>query len=121
MTYYALITLNQIVLSASPADVSVARELVGLYFEVFIGILGVRKTDGHSLQASVASEDGDRQQDGDAARRKKGMGRGKARNVAAGRAGPFQEVEDSNSKLIIAALTGLHRALPFAGVQGDDR
>src|ERR1700730_16644578 len=40
-TYYAMITLNQIVLSKANADVNVAREMVRLYFEVFKDTLGV--------------------------------------------------------------------------------
>jgi ribosome biogenesis protein MAK21 len=135
LTYYALITLNQIVLSAAPADAVVARELATVYFEVFRVVLGIGAADGGSAQDEEAQGEeggeeggGERGSEGEADKsggrgrnkKAKGKDRVKGKKAAAGDI-PFAELEDSNSKIISAVLTGLHRALPFVGLENDDR
>jgi len=111
--YYAAITFNQIVLSPSQADREVARELINIYFELFKDILG---------QGDVGLEDGmegaskaERVKD-DSSKGKSKKQKGKEVKGDAG----FTELEDSNSKLISAVLTGVNRALPFAKLDTDD-
>lgn len=93
--YYCAVTLNQVVLTASEHDRDVARLLIDLYFEMFREILG----------GTVSSKDLDKEAD-------KSAKKGKAKEVR-GEAG-FAEVEDADSRLVSAVLTGVNRALPFA-------
>ena len=46
--YYASVTLNQIVLTPTPADRAVARTLVEMYFEMFEEILGSKRDEDES-------------------------------------------------------------------------
>lgn len=110
--YYAAITFNQIILSPSQADRDVARELINIYFELFKDILGQDDTDfcDVTLDAPKAKK-----VKGDSS---KGKSKKKGKEVK-GDAG-FTELEDSNSKMISAVLTGVNRALPFAKVDADD-
>jgi ribosome biogenesis protein MAK21 len=118
--YYATITFNQIVLSPSPADKAVARQLIDVYFTFFRDLLGVmERTEGREEEHDVAVDE----EEGEM----KGKGRGKGK----GKSGPrkaikgqdavgFLEVEDSNSRHVSAILTGVNRALPFAKLTTDD-
>lgn len=101
--YYSAVTLNQVVLTSSDHDRDVARVLIDAYFEMFREILGGIKGQEAAGEAEKA----------DAEEGKKSK-KGKAKEVR-GDAG-FAEVEDSNSRLISAVLTGVNRALPFAKV-----
>jgi ribosome biogenesis protein MAK21 len=105
--YYATITFNQIVLSSSTVDTKVAKELIDVYFELFKEMLGEGKVDEEELQ--VVEKDG----------KKAHRDNKKTRKEIKGEAG-FTEVEDSNSKLISAILTGVNRALPFAKMDLSD-
>jgi len=110
--YYAAITFNQIILSPSQVDRDVARELINIYFELFKDILGQDDADFGDVtvdapKAKQAKDDS-----------WKGKSKRKGKEVK-GDAG-FTELEDSNSKLISAVLTGVNRALPFAKVDADD-
>ena len=117
--YYASITLNQIMLSTSEADRGVARQLIGLYFELFKEILGAPgwPTDG-SEKGDRAENVVDHSRYAKEKRKKQEerKGKGKALEDHEG----FAEVEDSNSKLISAILTGVNRALPFAKLGLED-
>ncbi|KAI0339482.1 CBF-domain-containing protein [Trametopsis cervina] len=113
--YYAAVTLNQVVLTANDHDRDVARTLIDLYFEMFREILGGTvggggEDDPHSK--ADAADDETAPQSSSASKRK-----GKAKETR-GDAG-FAEVEDANSRLISAVLTGVNRALPFAKVDMD--
>ncbi|KAK7687630.1 hypothetical protein QCA50_008844 [Cerrena zonata] len=108
--YYSAVTLNQVVLTPSDHDRDVARLLIEAYFEMFREVLGTQGDgndldDAMSIVEDVPSKDG---KDG----KKKSKGKAKEVRGAAG----FAEVEDSNSRLISAILTGVNRALPFAKV-----
>ena len=109
--YYAAITFNQIVLSPSQADREVARELINIYFELFKDVLG---QDGTEL--NDATEDVPKQiRDGSS----KGNSKKQKGKEVKGEAG-FAELEDSNSKLTSAILTGVNRASPFANLDAGD-
>ena len=107
--YYAAVTLNQIVLTASDHDRDVARALIDLYFEMFREILGgsVGGQEGGDIDDS--KKDGPTEHGQNSEKKK-----GKAKELR-GDAG-FAEVEDANSRLISAVLAGVNRALPFAKV-----
>ncbi|KAH9895791.1 CBF/Mak21 family-domain-containing protein [Cubamyces lactineus] len=114
--YYSAVTLNQIVLTPTAADRTVARLLVDMYFEMFEEILGSKGDENDS------DHEGDAKEDKASSKAVKGKGKGKgppkdkkkkkAKEVK-GAAG-FAEVEDSSSRLMGAILTGVNRALPFA-------
>jgi ribosome biogenesis protein MAK21 len=123
--YYATITFNQIVLTPSQTDREVALRLIDIYFELFREVLGSEpaKDDEDKRNEEVVEvikKDGDVRKDKKGrvlVKGKKSKG-GKGKEV--GEAGGFVEVEDSNSKLVSALLTGVNRALPFAKVETGD-
>ena len=124
--YYATITFNQIVLA--PGDRDVALKLIDVYFEMFKELLGEGAVDGADDQqgdgggggegAEVLKDKKGRVIDRDRKKWKGTKRKGKEREVT-GAAG-FAEVEDSNSRLVSAILTGVNRALPFAKVDAGD-
>jgi ribosome biogenesis protein MAK21 len=119
--YYTTITFNQMVLT--PRDRDVAMQLINVYFDLFKhalrdsnqGIDDTRTTHGEDKSSKdrrrmpAAKENGqDKTHDR----------KGKGRNVSP--EGVFAEIEDSNTKLMSAILTGVNRALPFVKVgEGD--
>ena len=111
--YCAVITFNQIILSPSQADRDVARELINIYFELFKDFLGQDVTYFSGSTEDVPN--GKEAEDG-LSKRKSKKQKGKEITGDAG----FSELEDSNSKLISATLTGVNRALPFAKLDADD-
>ncbi|KAJ8075768.1 RNA-binding ribosome biosynthesis protein mak21 [Marasmius tenuissimus] len=122
--YYATITFNQIVLT--PGDRDVALKLIDLYFELFRELLGEGKLDENEDEGDTAS--GSKGKDREVMADKKGRimdgkrgkkKKGKELEVSKGAAG-FEEVEDENSKLISAILTGVNRSLPFAKIDTND-
>ncbi|KIY68192.1 CBF-domain-containing protein [Cylindrobasidium torrendii FP15055 ss-10] len=121
--YYAMITFNQVVLTAE--DRPVALKLVDLYFEVFRELLGEgpgAPVDGEKKDPrGIAKDAKGRVMDG---KRKKEAPRakpGKKEEGTKGAAG-FIELDDAHTKLVSAILTGVNRALPFAKLQlGDER
>ncbi|KAJ2920556.1 hypothetical protein H1R20_g16538, partial [Candolleomyces eurysporus] len=121
--YYSIITLNQIVLA--PGDTAVSLQLINIYFDIFREVLGDQSPsdgDGQDEREGGAEEvqvdSKGRVRDKNNQERKKGKGQKTSEEVK-GAAG-FVEVEDSNSKLISAILTGVNRALPFAKLQNAD-
>ncbi|KAK0466300.1 CBF/Mak21 family-domain-containing protein [Desarmillaria tabescens] len=124
--YYATITFNQIVLT--PDDREVALKLIDLYFEIFKELLGEGDHDGGAdhddpEEKEVVKDKSGRLIDGKRGKGKlKGKGKGKGKMAEIRGAAGFTEVEDANSKLISAILTGVNRALPFAKMDvGDAR
>ena len=111
--YYAAITFNQIVLSPSQTDRDVARELINIYFELFKDILGQGDVDFNGTTEDAPKV---KQTKDDSSKGKSKKQKGKEVTGDAG----FTELEDSNSKLISAVLTGVNRALPFAKLDADD-
>ena len=116
--------MNQIVLTPSPTDREVALHLIDIYFELFQDIL----SSGGNYIGDTAGDEGDEnllEKGGQIQKDKKGRvvvkdkgkgGKGKETTGAAG----FIEVQDSDSRLISAMLTGVNRALPFAKVEAGD-
>ncbi|KZV83399.1 CBF-domain-containing protein [Exidia glandulosa HHB12029] len=108
--YYAVITFNQMVLSTKES--AVANRLMDLYFKLFQEILG----DTGAEKDEKAKEDGEgeerpkkrRKQD-----RPKMKGKGKK---AKDDDDDFGTLEESDSKMISALLTGINRAVPFASL-----
>ncbi|KDR71796.1 hypothetical protein GALMADRAFT_281643 [Galerina marginata CBS 339.88] len=122
--YYATVTFNQIVLT--PADRGVALQLIDVYFEMFKELLGagvedVGREEGEGEKGEKEKEfrtdKGGRVRDGG---KDKGTGKGKGKQGEVKGAAGFTEVEDSNSRLVSAILTGVNRALPFAKIDAGD-
>ncbi|KAF9495517.1 CBF-domain-containing protein [Pleurotus eryngii] len=119
--YYAAITLNQVILAGS--DKAVAIQLLEVYFEMFKELLG----DGSlAKDDDVPVKSQDEEAEKEVRKDKKGRifsddkkRRGKHTKQVQGAAG-FMEVEDSQSKMISAILTGINRALPFAKITSED-
>jgi len=107
--YYAVITFNQILLT--PKDKEVAERLVNVYFELFKELLGEKgpeEEDGEPPEQRDFTPKQRKGYKGKKDAKKDRKGKGKAPEIA------FQEVPDSDSKLVSAILTGINRALPFA-------
>jgi ribosome biogenesis protein MAK21 len=124
--YFAIITFNQIVLSK--ADQEVASKLVDVYFELFKGILG----EGKEVDGTAVAEDGQgngasektmaKGREGRRVRAMENLYHTKATGKGKEKEQPkheFAEAQSSESKAISAILTGVNRALPFAGVAND--
>lgn len=118
--YYATVTFNQIVLT--PGDRDVALQLIDVYFEMFKELLGegteeIKEEEEEEVETpELKTDKGGRVREGKA----KGKGKGKGKQIEVKGAAGFTEVEDSNSKLISAILTGVNRALPFAKINASD-
>lgn len=124
--YFAVITFNQIVLSK--ADKEVASKLIDVYFELFKGILGegekadgiVMEDDGHDNSASnktmAKGREGRRARAMENLYHTKATGKGKEKEQPKHE---FAEAQSSESKIISAILTGVNRAVPFAGIANE--
>ena len=117
--YYASVTLNQIVLTPTPADRAVARTLVEMYFEMFEEILGSKRDEDESDDEGPAQTKDKKDRKGKGKDTPKPRDKKKKHKQVKGEAG-FAEVEDSSSRLIGAILTGVNRALPFAQMHLSD-
>ncbi|TEB35322.1 hypothetical protein FA13DRAFT_1728125 [Coprinellus micaceus] len=134
--YHSVITLNQIVLS--PADQAAAAQLIGIYFDIFREVLGTSPSSSSSPSAPSHSKDSkDKAAPTDAPdsdedvkldakgrilekRRKPTTKGGKPKDGEVKGAAGFVEIEDANSRLISAILTGVNRAVPFAKLGSDE-
>ncbi len=122
--YYATITFNQIVLT--PDDRDVALKLIDLYFEIFKELLGEGDRDGGADHDDAEEKEAKKDKSGRLIDGKRGKGKLKVKGKGKGKmteirgAAGFTEVEDANSKLISAILTGVNRALPFAKIDVSD-
>lgn len=119
--YYATVTFNQIVLT--PADREVALQLIDVYFEMFKELLGEGEGNAKDDNEETKGEDDKHEfktDKGGRIREGKSKGKGKGKQMEVKGAAGFTEVEDSNSKLISAILTGVNRALPFAKIDAND-
>lgn len=130
--YYSVITLNQIVLS--PADQAVAVNLINIYFDIFKEVLGSPSSSAPSNPAATKGDDADHDnEDGDVKLDSKGRildkrgkptkskkgGKGGDDKEVKGAAG-FVEIEDAQSRLVSAVLTGVNRAVPFAKLGSEE-
>lgn len=114
--YYAIITLNQTILSTR--EVTVANKLLSLYFAIFTSLL---KKDTKEVATGVNTTGlGMHTNTGDAVppQKSRKMNR-KARVRAEAEEKGKQFLEEMNAKLISAVLTGVNRAFPFSQVDDE--
>jgi ribosome biogenesis protein MAK21 len=102
--YYAVITLNQTVLSVKEHDV--ANKLLDIYFTLFLGLL--KKQKEHEKEEKRLNKHGHIQGGGGQPGK---MAKQKAEKAATK---AFMVEDESREKLISAILTGVNRAFPFA-------
>lgn len=105
--YYSIITLNQTILTSK--EDNLANKLVDAYFALFEKLLV--KTDKQNITELKSTE---HQKDG---RRKKNFKRGKkgGKSVKVEKS-DAEIVEEKNSKMFAAILTGLNRSFPFSNL-----
>ena len=124
--YFAVITFNQIVLSKG--DKEVASKLIDVYLELFKGVT----SEGKEANGTIVVEDGQdngasektlaKGREGRRARAMEKLNYTKATGKGKEKEQPkheFAEAQSSESKVISAILTGVNRALPFAGVANE--
>ncbi|XPS97769.1 RNA-binding ribosome biosynthesis protein mak21 [Ascochyta lentis] len=105
--YYAVITLNQTVLSVKEQEV--ANKLLEIYFSIFLGLLKKQKDhEKEEKKVAVLNKHGHIQGGGSAPGK---MAKKKAEKEATM---AFKVADESREKLISAILTGVNRAFPFA-------
>lgn len=102
--YYAIITLNQTVLSVKEPEV--ANKLLEIYFSLFLGLL--KKQKEHEKEEKRLNKHGHVQGGGSQPGK---MAKKKAEKAATM---AFKVEDESREKLISAILTGVNRAFPFA-------
>ncbi|KAF2266795.1 CBF-domain-containing protein [Lojkania enalia] len=102
--YYAIITLNQTVLSGKEQEV--ANKLIGIYFSLFVGLL--KKEKIKETEEKKQNKHGHLQGGGGKPGK---MARKKAEKLASQ---AFKAEDEMREKLISAVLTGVNRAFPFA-------
>ncbi|KAG0213725.1 hypothetical protein BGX28_003669 [Mortierella sp. GBA30] len=108
--YYAIITLNQTILSARQVDV--ANKLIDIYFVFFKRMLGDQESQLKKTK-NFLKENRNKVDK----KRKKDAGKSKGPHRTPGEVLDLQDSE--HSKMIAAVLTGVNRAFPFAKV--DDK
>ncbi|KAL9623109.1 MAG: hypothetical protein Q9160_002623 [Pyrenula sp. 1 TL-2023] len=96
--YYAVITLNQTVLSSREETVS--KNLLAIYFRLFIAMLNPVTLEDRSFKPRKLDEEGKQK------RRGKKKSKNSHENV---------QLEELREKVISAILTGVNRAYPYAG------
>lgn len=113
--YYGVITLNQVMLTRNQSEV--AGKMIEVYFEIFGDILGRVKEDDE-LKLPGQAEEGDETLDGEVASKKK-FRKGKGKGGKGGDEDAEPEVNETDSKLVAAVLTGVNRAFPFAKIEDE--
>lgn len=106
--YFAVITLNQTILSARETELS--NTLVKLYLTLFERILTEKQGDLDEKQVEAKPKK---------ARHKDKVKRGKKGGVRQAVKKPESIPEEETAKLLSAILTGLNRAYPFADLPKD--
>ncbi|KAK4052920.1 RNA-binding ribosome biosynthesis protein mak21 [Microbotryomycetes sp. JL221] len=112
--YYGIITLNQIMIKKGQTEV--ANRLIEVYFEVFGDILGRLEENGDDAikdDVDTGSSSLKRKRGDNFKGNKKRGGKGKADDDKAG------EVDEAESKLVAAILTGVNRAFPYAQIDDE--
>lgn len=102
--YYAIITLNQTVLSVKEPEV--ANQLLQIYFSIFLGLL--KKQREHEKEEKRLNKHGLIQGGGGQPGKMAKQKAEKAASMA------FKVENESREKLISAILAGVNRAFPFA-------
>lgn len=109
--YYAMITLNQTILTGK--DTAVANKLVEIYFIFFRKLLNiVERDEKEELKKKKANKDEEEEEKEDENKKKsnKKIQKEKQEKKKA------IELEDHQTKMIAAILTGVNRAFHFANV-----
>ncbi|POY72058.1 hypothetical protein BMF94_4928 [Rhodotorula taiwanensis] len=114
--YYGVVTLNQVMLKKEQGEV--AAKMVDVYFEVFSDVLGRlpdaeedEKEKGSGDEAAAAQKGKKRARDDGKKQNGKKGGKKGGKQAAAEH---DDAVNDVDSKLVAAVLTGINRAFPFA-------
>ena len=117
--YYAIITLNQTILSSLEHDI--ANKLLDIYFGVFTALLRKENAAPPAAQnnASGPNATGLRKHAKLGDERKSSKLNKKARLRAKKQDEQSQLEEESHAKLVSAVLTGVNRAFPFSKVEDD--
>jgi ribosome biogenesis protein MAK21 len=102
--YYAIVTLNQTVLSLKEPEV--ANKLLEIFFSIFLGLL--KKQKDHEKEETRVNKHGLLQGGGGTPGKMAHEKAVKAATMA------FKVEDESREKLISAILTGVNRAFPFA-------
>ncbi|BGP21238.1 CCAAT-box-binding transcription factor [Rhodotorula toruloides] len=113
--YYGVVTLNQVMLKKDQAEV--AGKMVDVYFEVFSDVLG--RLPDKDDEGEGSADEGDKPAKG-----KKRPRGGDVKGKKGGKKGGDEHgredaVDDVDSKLVAAVLTGINRAFPFAKIDDD--
>ncbi|EEB06233.1 ribosome biogenesis protein Noc1 [Schizosaccharomyces japonicus yFS275] len=111
--YYAVITLNQTILSKK--EVGVANHLVRIYFVFFKKLL-------FGLEKEEEDEEGteEKEKKVDAGLKRQNKGKNGKKNKPTNDELEKEAQENANSRLISAVLTGVNRAFPFAEVESEE-
>ena len=105
--YYAVITLNQTILSKK--EETVAKKLLDIYFSLFFKLLeepALLEARRHEISIPKTNNKGERQGGG-------GVPGKKAQQKHAAKKTSAAVEEDLREKLLSAALTGVNRAIPY--------
>ncbi|KAF9583566.1 hypothetical protein BGW38_009169 [Lunasporangiospora selenospora] len=105
--YYAIITLNQTILSSKMMEV--ANKLIDIYFMFFKRMLGDQESQMKKTKAFLRESKSKVDK-----KRKKDQGKSKGPSRTPGEVLELQDAE--NSKMVAAVLTGVNRAFPFSKV-----
>lgn len=116
--YYGVVTLNQVMLKKEQGEV--AAKMVDVYFEVFGDVLGRLPDADEEAEGGSGGEEEGQAKAKEAVPKGKKRARDDGKKVAGKRKGGKAAVEhddavnDVDSKLVAAVLTGINRAFPFA-------
>ncbi|KAL7273675.1 RNA-binding ribosome biosynthesis protein mak21 [Rhizina undulata] len=113
--YYAIITLNQTILSSREIDV--ANKLLNLYFSVFTSLL--QKSPAAATTVSTTKGTHTKFADDEKTPAQGGKMNKKARARAEKEEKGKQFEEEINAKLISAVLAGVNRAFPFSKIDDE--
>ncbi|KAL8738209.1 MAG: hypothetical protein Q9181_000980 [Wetmoreana brouardii] len=106
--YYAIITLNQTILSGKEEDV--AKTLLGTYFSLFAKLLAKPKPKNSEVDAIRINQKGEIQGGGGPA------GKAARRKAALNEKATAVE-DDLREKMLSAVLTGVNRAVPYTNTK----
>ncbi|KAF9973347.1 hypothetical protein BGZ73_003424 [Actinomortierella ambigua] len=108
--YYAIITLNQTILTGKQTDV--ANKLIDIYFVFFKRMLGDHESEVKKTKNSIRENKNKVDK-----KRKKDAGKTKGPRKSPGEI--LDQQDSEHAKMIAAVLTGVNRAFPFAEVADD--
>jgi ribosome biogenesis protein MAK21 len=108
--YYAILFLNQIVLSHHANDEAVANKLVEIYFTLFETLVKTRTKEDKDMEQQTPDEKrAQKEQKEKGEEKKRWRNKGKVQAMD-------KNLEGAHSKILGALLTGLNRAIPFSKI-----